>query len=388
MSLKQLTIIALSITILASCGGSKKFQASVTEDRSLFAAINELNKRPNNQKAVTDLKALYTNAVQRHEDAIDAYKDSRDENRFDLMLQRLNALQNIYSAIQATPAAISVVRPRSYERDIQQVKEVAAEYFYEKGRDFLDRDGRENALEAYAAFKQSSRYISSYKDARQLIQKAYDRGVITVVVNPLEESRIGFSSMGSFGVDFRYRPEDYQQSLARDLDARNADDDRPARFLTDRQARRDRIQPDWEINIAWRSLDGRLMQPTRSSRQVSKSIQIGSDTAGKPVYRTVYATLQVVQQTFLVRGDIEYEVRDLEQRRNVDYGSVSDDVEWRESYATYSGDSRALSDQDWALINNANAQNRALSPTRGDIMSELMRELYPNLRSRIERNFR
>jgi hypothetical protein len=64
---------------------------------------------------------------------------------------------------------------------------------------------------------------------------------------------------------------------------------------------------------------------------------------------------------------------------------VNDQVEWRDRYATYSGDSRALSESDWAMINNSNSNQN--DPTRGDILNELMRKMYPNLRSRIERSF-
>lgn len=385
MNLKHITLLLFSVALLAACGSSKKFHATLSEDKSLFAAINELNKRPNNDKAINDLKVLYSQSIKRHENAIDVYRNSKDEGRFDKMLSRLNALQNIYSSIQSTPGAVSVVNPRSYDQDIQEVKEIAAEYFYDKGRDYLSRSGRENSLEAYNAFRKSSTYISNYKDVKELTTTSYNRSVIVVVVNPIEENRIGFSSMDNWGFDFRYRPEDYQLNLVRDLESRNGNR-KPARFFTERQARRDDIDPDWEVNIAWRDLDGRRSQPVRSSRRVSRNIQIGSDTSGKAVYKTVYASLHVVQQSFVVRGDMEYEIRDLEDRKTVDYGTVREDVEWTEAYATYSGDSRALSDQDWVLINNANRYNTQ-SPTRGDIMNSLMRQLYPQLRSRIERNF-
>ncbi len=383
--MKYISLLVMIATMLWACGGSKKYQATLSEDRSLFAAINELNKRPGNEKAIQDLKVLYGQAVNRHEQAIDVYKRSQDESRFDQMLSRLNELQHIYNSIQATPGAISVVKPHNYLGDIQEVKEVAAEYFYDKGRDLLSRQGREAALQAYQAFSKSKSYISGFKDISSLEKEAYDRSVIQVVVNPIEENRMGYSSLMNWGFDFRYRPDDYQQNLVRDLDSRS-NNKMPARFYTESEARRERIDPDWEVNLSWRDLDGTRSNPVQSSRNVSRNVQVGSDTSGKAVYKTVHATLHVIQQNFRVRGNMEYEVRDLEDRRTVDYGTVSADVDWVEAYATYTGDSRALSDQDWILINNANRYN-VMSPTRGDILNSLMRELYPQLRSRIERNF-
>ena len=98
----------------------------------------------------------------------------------------------------------------------------------------------------------------------------------------------------------------------------------------------------------------RLSQPAYP--KVSKSIQIGSDTCGHPVYQNVYATLQITRNTFQVRGDLEYEVADVQNNSSVDYGTVSNEVQWDDSYATYSGDSRALSQEDWSLVNNVRSE--------------------------------
>ena len=379
------TFIILLGVLLYSCGGSKKFQASTGEDKPLFAAINELNRRLNNEKALYDLKALYSNSIQRHEDQLYAYKNSSDENRFDKMLQELNAMQSIYNAVMATPAATSVVKPRSYQKDIVDMQENAAQYFYDKGQDFLSMNGRDNALMAYQSFQRSNRYINNYKDLRNLIKESYEKSVINVVVTPIDDSRVVFSSFGSWGMDFRYRPEEYQINIVRDLDSRLSSSNRPARFFTDRQAYANRLEADWEVNMGWRSFDGNRSRPNAYDRQVSKTIQIGTDTAGKPVNKTVYATLRIQETVYTVRGAIDYEIRDRQTRQNIDYGSVNDQVEWRDRYATYSGDSRALSESDWAMINNSN--NNQNDPTRGDILNELMRKMYPNLRSRIERSF-
>ena len=52
----------------------------------------------------------------------------------------------------------------------------------------------------------------------------------------------------------------------------------------------------------------------------------------------------------------------------------------REEYATYRGDSRALSAYDWAMINN----NRNDNPTRNSLFNEVMRQVYPQLINRIK----
>lgn len=380
MKLTSIAALLFLAVFAVSCGSSRKFQASSAEDKPLFAAINELNKRPANEKAQADLKTYFSNAVQHHEDMIDAYRNSGDPAKWSKILAELNALQNIYTSLQATPGTFSLVRPTNYQRQIEQVREQAAADFYERGSALLARNGRENALQAYQEFKQADHFIKGYRDAERLIQESYERSVVNVVINPIQDNNIMFSRFDSWGNDFRYRPEEYQQALARDLGSRR-NDDFPARFLTDREADRKRIRPDYEINLSWRNLDGMRSNPGRYTRQVSKNIQVGSDTAGRPIYRQVFATLQITRNIFNVRGDLEYQVSDGSGRSNIDYGMVSDQVQWEDSYATYSGDSRALSTEDWSLVNNTAGRQ---SPTRSDIMNELMRKIYPDLRRRIE----
>ena len=373
----------MAAIILISCGSGKKFQATTSEDKSLFKAINELNKKPQNVRAQNDLQILYNNAVIRHEDAIEAYRAGTDEHRYDKILNELNALQHIYNSLQAVPGSFGIVKPKNYIREIEDTRNEAAEVFYVKGNDYFVMNGRENSLQANAYFKKSNDYVNGYKDVQELMKQSYDRSIVYVVINPIEDDNIYFSGLGSWGsTDFRYRPQDYQESLVRDLGGQSANYV-PAKFYTDREIRRNDVDVDWEVDIRWRNIDPLRTTPNQYTRQVSKSIEIGRDTAKKPIYQTVYATLYITQRSYSVRGDLEYRITDLNERSTVDQGLVSDDVNWSESSATYTGDSRALSQDDWNLVNNRNYNNNV---SRGDVLNSLMRRLYPDLRRRIQQS--
>ena len=71
--------LLIGLVVLVSCGSSKKFQASYSEDKPLYAAINALNKKRGSEKAQADLKILYKKSVERHEEAIEVYKSGNDE---------------------------------------------------------------------------------------------------------------------------------------------------------------------------------------------------------------------------------------------------------------------------------------------------------------------
>lgn len=379
--MKQIYLIGIALAgiILSSCS-SQKFHASVSEDKPLFAAINELNKNPQNQKARKDLFDFYQSSVDRHEDAIATYRQSADEKRWDKILNELNALQNIYSSITAVSGTADLLRPKNYFNEIQSVKEDAAADFYAIGNAFLEKEGRENSLSAYSAYKKANHYVTGYRDVEELLKQSYEKSVINVIINPIDDDNVFFTGRNNYSSDFRYRAEDYQQSLVRDLGGKNGNAN-AVRFFTDRDAYRERVEADWIVDVAWRDIDPLRSTPYQYNRQASKNVQIGTDTAGKPVYKTVYATVYVTQRSYTVRGDLDFRILDAKTKSNIDYGVLRDDVNWTESYATYSGDSRALSQDDWYLINNRNDIN---NPSRGDVLNTLMRKMYPDLRRRIQ----
>ncbi len=66
-------------------------------------------------------------------------------------------------------------------------------------------------------------------------------------------------------------------------------------------------------------------------------------------------------------------------RRIISNDRFRDQFNFQEEYATYSGDSRALNSNDWALINN----NRYHVPGKEDVLSELYQRIYPQVKNRI-----
>lgn len=75
---------------------------------------------------------------------------------------------------------------------------------------------------------------------------------------------------------------------------------------------------------------------------------------------------------------MDVNIIDVASRKNIAYSSFSDSYNWEQESATYSGDRRALTSSDWTVINN----NYNL-PRKEDIMNELYRNLYPQVKNKI-----
>ncbi len=370
---------ALFLTLLTGCKSNKDFLSRSDEDKALLDAVKALNKSNTNEDAIKALPILYTNAEKRHLAKINTLTTYKDISRFDKLIDEYEVLQKMYEAISNSATASNYVHPLSYQNNITDIKQQAAEAYYSQGDEYLSFEGKDNAKKAHAAFKRSIQYIADYKDAQERIDEAYEASIINVVINPVQDNSFFFNS-GWGNTGYNYSNEYFQQTLIRDLGGIYSTR-YPARFYTDWEARREAVQPDWVVDLSLKNLDIPRPSSTQSSRNVSKQIESGKDSSGKVIYQTVYATITTYRQSFTARGAMEMNITDIKTRRNISYTTYNEDYRWEEEYATYTGDKRAISSSDFSLINSRNGFGN--QPRKEDVLNELYRKLYPQIKNRI-----
>lgn len=362
------------MAVLASCGAAGGFTASSREDKDLFKAINAIEKS-NHAEARKDLPALYQQAVQRREDRIAAYKNSTSPDRWQKIVSELEALQKIYTALNASPASARLVpAPQDYALAIREAKEQGAVEYYEIAVQHLQSSSRADARKAYDALQTVNRLYPNYRNTSSLLREAREKSILDVVINSVQ-------TRGYVYGNWNFRSDNFQRELVRDLGGSFGNNLSGARFYTDWEARSRNVEPDWMVDLNW---DNVYISPGRHhtyTRNVSKQIEIGKDTSGRPVYKTVNATLYITQRSINARADMEYRVIDLAENESVEWNRIPAFLDLNIEEATYRGDSRALSDYDWALVNNRQPYRYN---DEGDIMDALYAQVYSQLRNRIE----
>lgn len=367
----------IAIFILASCKTSKDYLLRSDEDRTLFDIVKKLNKRSDDEDATKALAIVYKQVQERHLKRIATYDTYTDITRWDKLAGEYNILQNMFDAIDNSAAASRLVTPVSYQNELTGIKQSAAEDYYLAGQDYLERPGRENAKNAYAAFKKAAGWVSNYRDSKAQMEEAYNASILNVVINQIQDNSF-FMNTGWGNTGYNYSNEYFQRNLVSDLGGKYATR-YPARFFSDWEARQDNVSPDWVVDLTLRNMDIPRPSVSNYSRNVSRQIQTGSDTTGKPIYKTVYATLNIQKQFFNARAQMDINIVEPATRKSILYNSYNDSYNWQQEVATYSGDKRALSENDWALINNSNIN----LPRREDILSRLYGNIYPQVRNRI-----
>lgn len=210
------------------------------------------------------------------------------------------------------------------------------------------------------------------------MQEAYESAIVNVVINRVEDNSYFFNS-GWGNTGYNYSNQYFQESLVRELQNTNGYNRYAARFYTDWDARRDNVQPDWVVDLRLRDMSIPYPITYNYQRQVSANVQDGRDTSGKPIYRTVYATLNLNRQSFDATAAMEMNIRDIKTNRNISYRTFSNNYRWQQESGSYTGDRRALSNNDWATINNNNYN----SPRKEDVLEDLYRRIYPQVKNEI-----
>ena len=375
--MKYIFYTLISIFILASCTTSKDYLSRSDSDNTLFDAVKTLKKHNNDSTALNALPVLYKLAQQRNLRKINSYSTSNEPARWDKMIETYSTLQTMYNVIIENDAASSVVTPVNYQQTIYDIKQQAAADYYNVATDFLSKPGRDDAKKAYSYFKKADKFMPDYKDTRLKMDEAYQHAIVNVVINPVQDNSYFFNTgWGNYG--YNYSNEYFQQTLVRELKGINSSR-YPARFFTDWEARRDNVQPDWEVNLTLRNMNIPRPQNYTYSRNVSKQVERGRDTSGRIIYKTAYATIYITKQSFTARADMEINISEIATRKNISYNTFSEDYRWEEEHATYSGDADALGPNDWAIMNNNNFNE----PRKEDVLNELYRKLYPQVKNKI-----
>ncbi len=358
------------IIFLVACGTGSSLTRMPAEDRAVFEKLEKLSKSSSTDAAQSEFTLAYATAIQIHTDNIAKYKASIQEDKWEKIMHEYSQLNKIADAVVASSPAGKLVKIQRYNAEYNEAKESAASDLYARATNHLNDDNRSSAQEAYGLLKRTNQILPGYKEVNKLLAVAEEKSTLTVVINPVNYYAHSFNHWGL--------NNDYvQYELARDLRFQLASNN--VKVLTDREAYSKRIQPDRVVDISWNELFMPMPYTNNYSRQVSRQVQTGETADKKPVYTTVYATVYVTRKSVQARGTLECRITDPVKNQTILSDNFPASYSWQEEFATYRGDSRALSGYDWAMINNSRYQD----PSRTDMFEQIFRQAYPQLMSRI-----
>lgn len=365
--MKKIIIYSAVLFVFAGCSLISPLSKYPEEDRPVYELTKQVRKA-NNTAAADQLEQQYQTAVKTHLQKMEAYKNSTEADRGEKIIKEYGELNSLADEVSNSTKKVKVQR---FDAEYALAKEELVNDYYQQAQSLLRSNDRNDAKEAYTLLKKVNSITPNYRNAKELLEKAYNKSILTIVVNPVNYYARSYNYWGL--------NNDYvQQEIARDLSFRLGQSDN-VKVLTDREARSSNLQPDRIIDLTWNDLFLPIPESNTYSRQVSKTIVTGKTADNKPVYTTVYATIYVTRVFNRSRGTLDVKVTDPSSNRTILWDNFPVNNNSFEEYATYRGDSRALSGYDWALLNRGAFNN----PSRFQMFDNIFRQVYPQLINRI-----
>jgi hypothetical protein len=360
-----------AIIVFTACKSTKKLFDEGQYDRALYSALDDLRKKPDNATAAAILPQAYNEAVNKYENSIAAANTGvMNAQKLDIIYRDYIALQKMYTAIAATPAAFSHVSAKNYASDVSMAAGNAAEFRYSRGMEFLQHSDRLSAQKAYENFRAVSAYVPGYKDVEERKAAAYEMAITNIIVDKFDQRFNNYAVNGNY----------FQNDIVYNLN--NIGSSHYYKFYNTSEPRAREVRADQFMDINVYDIWFGQMAVNRDQYPVSKDItEKDEKDATKTKTKTVTATVNVTRRIIDSRASMDYRITDAASRRMVGSDRISAQYTWEKLTGSYTGDERALSDKDWAIIRGAYNNQPGYDELYRELTNQLMNQFNNRMRS-------
>lgn len=379
MKLKLYTLLFTGISLLVvACKTAGKMYQKGNYDEAVELAAKKLQKDPDDPKLLNIIQHSYRFAVNDHEKRISDLSHSNNELKWEWIYNEYTSLQRMYDAIFRIPAIMNIVKPVNYSSYLFTYSEKAADIRYQRAMAFMQHYEKESYQKAYRELQSAIRLKPGFAEARVRMQEAFEYAVTNVVILPIQQN-------GGF-VYSSYTPgrNNLDDELIRRLQNQNTNDF--VRFYSAWDARGKNIRTDQELDLNMVAMNLGRYADKHNRRRVSKQV-IVKETVYKPdsivrEYKTVVADIVTTHRTMQSDALLQIAIRD-EYGRRLWNDNIGATHRWETEFSSFTGDERALSENDRQLIN----RKHEFAPGENEIIRCLLDELTTNMFYRLRNYF-
>ncbi|MEO8403416.1 MAG: hypothetical protein ABI480_02435 [Chitinophagaceae bacterium] len=366
MKLKLYSIVFILSTIfLFSCKSAEKLYQKGRYDEAVELAAKKLGKKPNDASMLQTLQSAYRFAVEDHEGRIRNYNSSNDDLKYESIYAEYLDLQRLYDAIHRSPSVYDIVQPTDYSSFITTYKEEAANARVERGLTLLDNNTKSGSRDAYYEFQKALALKPGDLTIQQRMDEAFSNAVTNVIVLPLTRYGYQYSS-------YNFDMNNFNYNIMRYLS--NNSNSPFVRYYSSQDAQATNIRTDNVVEMRFSDVNIGRYRDERSTREVTKKVVSKETVYSKDSvvreYITVRAKITTTTRTLRADGLLQAASRDFNNRL-LWSDTYSGNYNWVATFATYTGDERALSDDDKKII----SQREQYPPSNDEIIRIIMNDI-------------
>ena len=231
--------------------------------------------------------------------------------------------------------------------------------------------------EGYKEFNKALQFKPYDDELRRQRDTAYDLAITKVIISPIQSFGGGYSYSSS------RQMQDFQRDIIRTLS--NNMNNSFVKFYNEFDARNENIEADQVMDLNLSRISVGQPNDNKSSKEVSREVVI-REIVYKPdsvvkQYGTVKAKIITTKRNLISQGDLNITLRDT-RGRTIWNDHFTGEHKWETEFVSFTGDERALSEEDKKLVN----QENITPPTEETITHELFRQIQNDLMQRL-RNY-
>jgi len=353
----------LSILIVGCTTGKNALQKG-DYDAAVSKAVDRLKSSSQNKEAMQVLPQAFDLALQTHLRKIDEAKVSADALKWESILYRYQRINQLSDEVNGCPSCLSLVpNPPKYVKEFEDSKYKASEARYLLGERALRENNRQSAKTAYNHFLKAESLYPSLKGVKDKIEDAYWAAVLKVVVQPAIIN----------GNTYKLSNDYFQQQIANYL--ANYRGNTFVRFYSEQEANKQKLRADQLVELHFDDfIVGQTYVKERVEKLQKDSVVIGENRRGK-IYGTVKATYSIFEKQVSSSGLLNFAVVDLNTNKLLQNRKLPGTYVWVDTWASFRGDERALSNQQYALTR----KREVMPPPPGNLFVEFTKPIYAQL---------
>jgi hypothetical protein len=357
----HLVFPVLLILLLDSCNSGKSAYKHGDYYDAVLASVSKLRQSPDNKRSKEILNLSYQAAVNFLQTDAKNQLDANANFKWRNAVQSYEKINTLYEQIRTSPGALKVIpNPISKYNELTEAKNNAAEEAYNAGVQAMLKNTRADAKDAYFLFKESDGYAPGYREAIEMINQAEYNATLRVSFDETNASRENFSLQPS---------------------VRNAQR-QFLKFYTTSEASATKDPIDHNLKLVYR---GSLLpqNPSTSSNtdELEKDIKVGEKLVNgkkEPVYEKAKAKITTYSKSISAESIALVEITDLKAGSKLVDQTITGRSSWQYSWATYSGDARALNDSQKGLVQKKEAYppgEQLVEKARQDLVNNISNQL-------------
>jgi len=403
--------MVLAFTLFNSCAlfipgyndyaSAKKYYEKGQYDLAVHAVIKSLRFKPDDEKRIALLEAVYPMAVDVHQNEIRRLGQLSNTAKWPKLVRSYEALQRlVYGVNSIKPVLINrvnytlILNVIDYTANIEAAKPKAADHHYQMGLKFKKGETKQEQKAAAIQFKLAMGFIPDYQNTATLYAEARENAIFTLLVSR-------FKGDGNITNYLRDQMMGAQTTLSKEF-LRIISRDQLRSIMSEQGLVQAGITDNNYLEIGKLSGADHILtaSTTTTHRPVEKIKNQYDQEREVTIRKETYVDSAGVKRTKHIKGKVKAKVRHFKKSTggtlNVTYqiidvntgemlfqGSMNRREDFHHEWATYRGDVRALSDRYQWLVK----QEETFAPSKSDMMMKMARLIPKEFHLKIDTHY-